>query len=457
MIVTRTLRADVPPGLTPICKAIGFVRADIWRRIGGLGTVGKNANALRCELTPHYEQMAIDGTVRAETTKDIVNDVFTYRAAAMVKVRQTIAKHTKDEAERKRLFTLLKAGKWTDDPFLHRQMRKHFRHGRSTVANQFVVRSDRFTTRIERGRLVITILIAKKFGQNIELVTTTTGKNVDLTGSNLRICVRDGFTEIHYAAEKGSGRPCGDQVIGVDKGYTEAFADSDGDHHCEQFGRVMSAYSDQASATGKARNKLHAIEKKHRAAGHIEKADRILANNLGRVKLNARRERAQRQLRTIAFQAVHSIVDKAAVIASEDLTSPIASKHQWARFNRRMSGWAKGVLAEALDSVSTQREAKHVLVNAAYTSQIDSFSKLLEGKRVGDRFYRANGDVIQADHNAARNVLARLDDPDIERFMPFDQVHRILLARSPSQLSDKWVESVERPPTAEESSLRSFA
>ncbi|EQD25961.1 hypothetical protein B2A_15857, partial [mine drainage metagenome] len=36
------------------------------------------------------------------------------------------------------------------------------------------------------------------------------------------------------------------------------------------------------------------------------------------------------------------------------------------------SAWAKGVLAEALDSVCTQRQADHRLVNAAYTSQMDS-------------------------------------------------------------------------------------
>jgi hypothetical protein len=40
-------------------------------------------------------------------------------------------------------------------------------------------------------------------------------------------------------------------------------------------------------------------------------------NNLGRVKSQSWRARAQQQLRTIAYQAVHSIVDKAAVVGSE--------------------------------------------------------------------------------------------------------------------------------------------
>jgi hypothetical protein len=41
-----------------------------------------------------------------------------------------------------------------------------------------------------------------------------------------------------------------------------------------------------------------------------------------------------------------------------------------------------------------QRNASHELVNGAYTSQTDSLTGLLEGKRDGDKFYRVNGDVL---------------------------------------------------------------
>ena len=254
----------------------------------------------------------------------------------------------------------------------------------------------------------------------------TVGKHVNLTGSNLRI---------------------------IDKGYTEAFTDSDGKAHGERFGAVLTAYSDKTAATNRQRNKLHALEKKHRAAGNIAKADRIQQHNLGRKKIDARREKAQKQLQTIAYQAAHSIVDKAAMVASEDLTSPIAKQQPWKRFNRRMSSWAKGVLADSLDSVCTQRKARHVLVNAAYTSQMDSPTGLLQGKRVGDKFYRENGDVLQADHNAALNVLARLADREISRFTSYRDVRRILLSRSPAQLSVKGLElgAQARQPSADKS------
>ena len=71
---------------------------------------------------------------------------------------------------------------------------------------------------------------------------------------------------------------------------------------------------------------------------------------------------------------------------------------------------------------------------------MDSTTGLLEGKRSGDKFHRENGDVLQADHNAALNVLARRGDNEISRFTPHREVRRILLARSPAQLSVKRLE-----------------
>ncbi|MBD3261868.1 MAG: transposase, partial [Candidatus Altiarchaeales archaeon] len=372
--MTRILVTDTPTDLHRICKVTGFLRADIWRRYGALGTVGKNADKIRKEITARklYKGLDVDGTIRAETTKDIVNDILTYKAAAKEKVKKAIAR--KPKGERKLLYTFLKSDRWLEDSFLHRQMRKHFRHGVSHTDNQFIARSDKVRVGFVNGFLTVTIKIARKYGKNITLTTTSNGKNVNLIGSNLRIIVKETHTEIHYSIDKEESRSCGDQEIGVDKGYSEAFVDSDGYHHGTRFGAVMSEYTDKVCKTGKARNKLHALEKKYRKAGKIQKADNIRTHNLGRKKLNSRKNKTQQRLRNIVFKAAHSIVDKAETVASEDLTSPIANKQPWKKFNRRMSGWAKGVLAEALDSVCTQRGASHVLVNCAYTSQMDSLT-----------------------------------------------------------------------------------
>ncbi len=69
-------------------------------------------------------------------------------------------------------------------------------------------------------------------------------------------------------------------------------------------------------------------------------------------------------------------------------------------------------------------------VSGAYTSQMDSNTHHLEGRRVGDKFYHVNGEVSHADTNAARNTKHRwVKDKEITRYMPYQAIKRILLSR----------------------------
>ena len=97
---------------------------------------------------------------------------------------------------------------------------------------------------------------------------------------------------------------------------------------------------------------------------------------------------------------------------------------------RRLSGWVKGVMADTLISISRRRGTALVLVNPAYTSQIDSRTGLLQGARRWDRFYGLDGVVLDADTNAARNILARLYDDEITLYTPFREVKRLLRDRN---------------------------
>jgi hypothetical protein len=69
----------------------------------------------------------------------------------------------------------LKSDKWLEDKYLHRMMRKSFRHGVSRCDNQFIVRSDKHQSRVRDGQLVITIHIARQYGPSIELLRNKTG------------------------------------------------------------------------------------------------------------------------------------------------------------------------------------------------------------------------------------------------------------------------------------------
>ena len=94
-----------------------------------------------------------------------------------------------------------------------------------------------------------------------------------------------------------------------------------------------------------------------------------------------------------------------------------------------MSSWAKSYLSESLESVTKARGSCLRLVNCAYTSQMDSNTNRLEGRRKGDKFHHVNGDVSHADTNAAINILNRGDDTEITRYTPYRVVKEIFLNR----------------------------
>jgi IS605 OrfB family transposase len=241
----------------------------------------------------------------------------------------------------------------------------------------------------------------------------------------LRFILNEGQAEVHYTIEIPETKNCGIDTIGIDKGYTEVFVDSDGQHYGEGLGKILSSHSDQLKKKYITRNKLKAVltKKPH-------KKKNIIFNNLGRKKLNRQKKKVQSQVKDIIYQATHKLVDKAQTIVAEDLTSPITSKKFGKNVTRRLSAWTKGVIANALDTISRRRGSSVILINSAYTSQMDSRYGILKGNRSGDSFHCFDGVVLQADENAAQNVLARLHDSEIDRWMPYQKVKSILLERT---------------------------
>jgi IS605 OrfB family transposase len=110
----------------------------------------------------------------------------------------------------------------------------------------------------------------------------------------------------------------------------------------------------------------------------------VTKHNLGRKKLDKQAVKHQSGVRTIVHEAVNQVIDKAAVIVCEDLTSPILGKKFSKNVSRRLSSWTKGVIFRKVYScVSRRRGSTVIYVNAAYTSQMDSCDGSLTGKRCG--------------------------------------------------------------------------
>lgn len=397
-------------------KRLGAIRTEVWQRFGSIKGVGVNDRTIRDGWIKAGRQFTVGANPWKETLRDAIENIKTNREAAKFDAKQAIRRHTKDKEKQKHLYVLLKSDKWPDDNYLSRIMRKYWHRGHNHTDNQIIVRSDDYSTFILKKNVWLKIPSLIK-GKRIAIPLNTT---VAPAGT-LRLILRHDKVEVHYAVEEPLTNDCGFKTIGVDKGFSEVLTDSDGEHHGIALGAALTKESDRLKIKYQRRNKLKVI---------AAKKPHVIRHNLGRKKLDAQNLKHQATIKTIVHEAVHRVVDKASTIAAEDLSSPIAGKKFSKNVSRRLSSWTKGVIASALENISRRRGSTVILVNAAYTSQVDSMNGTLSGKRSGDRFYRENGDVLQADMNSARNVLARLYDPEIGRWTNYKEVKAILLKRT---------------------------
>jgi hypothetical protein len=401
-------------------KMLGKFRKEIWQRFGSLAGVGANHRRIRDAWVKSRDFTPLPAKAWKETLRDVLDDIQMYEAAAKEKVRKAICKRVKDPAEKKRFYKILDSNQWINDRYLSRKMRQYKKHGRTNVTNQIVLEYGVYGQ--FKGKDGNTWLKIPSFTRGRQVCVPLNSK-VDLTGC-LRIILKNGIVEVHQAIEPKIFKPCGEKIVGVDKGYSEAFADSEGGFHGDQLGKILTEATENRNQKGKARNKLYQIAKKN-----THKADNIYEFNLGKKKQKNTLEKTEKLIRNIAFQAAHSIVNNAKEIRAEDLSTPIVTKTKWKKYNRLMSSWAKGFLAEALKSVTQARGSCLRFVNCAYTSQMDSNTGRLEGRRVGDKFYHVNGEVSQADTNAAVNIKHRGDDTEITLYSSYRDVKSILLGR----------------------------
>ncbi|MFG2054288.1 RNA-guided endonuclease TnpB family protein [Micromonospora sp. NPDC048930] len=440
MKVTRiAYSARLNPGkyaaLAEQARRLGRVRSEVWQRYGSMLGVGSGLRdrQVRDQWLAHGTHIRFGVLANAwkEAVRDAVAGIAASLEAAKVDVRRAIIRRTSDPAERKRMFSALKADQWASDPFLARQMRKHWKRGRNRTHDQIVVRADKYNTLVDgRGRLWLAVPgLERRKMVRIPLSTTVA------PAGTLRLILRGGRVEVHYQIDasqmRSSQRPCGDQTIGVDKGYTEVLTDSDGQPHGEQLGDLLTRESDRLKQRNRRRAKLRSIANTAALRGDHAKAHRIKTNNLGTIKRDRQAARHRARVRTEIFTAVHEVVDKAAVVVAEDLTKKFAGRKTLGKnMNRRLAAWTKGVTGEALKSVSERRGSALVPVNAAYTSQACHRCGRF-GRRSGDRFHCTwCGVVWQADVNAAINILQRAGDPDIALHTPHHRVKQILQDRT---------------------------
>ena len=350
--------------LTALASRLGKLRTEIWNEFGSIKGVNLIHRQIRDQWLAENKAFDVPARLWKETLHDVIDDIHLYCEAAKDKVRKAIAKRYKNKAEQKSAYSKLKSGQWTKDNYLRRIMRKYFKHGHTSVNNQIILDSCCYKAFMFGGKAWVEVMSLER-GKRIAIGLNTTR----LPSGTLRLIVKGNCVEVHYAINSETQcntSLCGQAAdIGVDKGYSEVFIDSNGNSHGEGLGTLLSAESERLKVKYQRRNKLKSIadKKPHKAAA-------IRKHNLGRQKLDKRKATHKARVKKLVIRAVHSVADKAKEIVCEDLTATFkSSKPIGKNQKRRLSGWVKGLIADALEQVSLRRGASVVPVNAAYTSQ----------------------------------------------------------------------------------------
>ncbi|NEP47385.1 MAG: transposase [Moorea sp. SIO3C2] len=423
-------------------KKLGIVRAESYNKLGSISHWGidwkKAYPEVRSFRTP--ESLGLPSKLMEWTVSDTAKAITASQAACTEAVIKKLYKRfpgKENQKTRKELCKQFKTLAFLDNPLLHRLVRKEFQRGHSWVKNQIVYQQVGYNCkRLSRNTYQLELAGLIRGKRNIIMVRS----NRKIKGQ-IRLIYNQLLErfEIHFLVDYGTieipddrqSRAKGDRrSIGVDKGYTEAFYDSNGQAHGKNLGKTATNKSDRICAKNRNRGKLWAL---HRKLEKIDpaKSARILENNLTRKTENRRYRKNQSELTAIIGAASKSLFNGESLkVFAEDLTRPIKNKRQSKAMSRKLNSWMKGQMRDSLQKWADWTGSVVTEVQPSYTSQVDSVTGTLLGKRSGDSFTRFNGVVLQADHNAAKNILVRGTDKEISRYMNKTEVQAVLLRRT---------------------------
>jgi hypothetical protein len=381
------------------------------------------------------------------TLDDVLADIKANRTAAKAAVVRNLYRRELNDADLEAKLDLLRHDAWFGQPLLRRLMRRQWKRGKTSVDTHLVLDTQCYAVRKDAGgrtwldvigltpkkRLAIPLASRVPISGTIRLILRGGCNARHARGQDHGQDARGGRLDIHHAVPEAKAcvtRPCGLRALGADKGYTEVFTDSDGERHGLGLGALLTAKSDANRVRYGGRQTLAAIADKHLVKGRYRKHARIVQRNLGKQKIVRQKVRHRAEMRSTVFTATHALAIAALLLlVVEDLSRPIVGYDRGKNMNRRLSGWVKGLIQEAVESVSRRRGASVDSVNAAYTSQVVRCHPSF-GRREGDKLHcTICKAVYDVDVVAAENLLEQRTDREIGRFTPYRKVRVILEQR----------------------------
>ena len=276
----------------------------------------------------------------------------------------------------------------------------------------------------------------------IEIASLTKSKRIsvplkdkNIHQGNLRIILLgDKSLEIHRT-KKVNVKPIhsdeqDENIIGLDKGYTDLFALSNGAVYGEKLNRFMTSETERLNVKNQQRQRIWQQMEDLKAQGKLEKAERIRQNNFGKVKYNKQKHRADEQLKSYINHGILTLIheEKPSQLAVEELTFTSWNKKLKKGTKRKLNRWVKGYIQQRLNYNCELYGIELSKVNPAYTSQVCHQCGAF-GERNGKVFKCQTCGTFDADHNAAVNIKGRLSDPEIDLYTPYPEVKRILEKR----------------------------
>lgn len=431
-IVTREL-ASLPltkrkhARLVELSKRLGIIRTEIRHEFGGMPRK-LNSRAIRDEWLEKGKKFNVPARLWKEILRDTIDNLNAYNEAGFTAIAKNLYRDFGKEIGKEKA-KLLRNGDYVNDKGIHRRVRKAIVRSYNSCHNQIVLDSCCYTAFEKDGNAFIKVSCLEK-GKRLVIPLKTNripqGTIRLVTDANTRILKILISVKVYHT--QTSTNELG--VIGVDKGLTEVAKDNLGNKYGTALYEKQQIYSDYINKVYRGRNKLFAIYKRAKEQCDYAKAERIRKNNLGRKKVTNRKEILKNEIKVEINLAIKEICSKAKEIVIEDLSHSFSSKNKGAKANRSLNFWMRGVIDEALVKHSKRYGVPLFYVNAAYTSQMDSLDYSLSGVRKGDKFYRENGEVLDADVNGASNILTRRYDTEIKLWHSPKQVKDILSRRS---------------------------
>ncbi len=411
--------------LLAIMDKCGVARAATYNKLGSLqgwGLNWKKADPIVRKVL-HPKEIGLPSKLFEWSVSDCFKAIMAQQEAVKKYLIRKIYQRTPEETQRKELIKLLDNDP-TSDPWLHRQLRKQYKRGHTFLRNQVVYQKGGYKAiRLSRYRIKLEVQGLVR-GQRITLII----KSNRLPIGQIRVINNEGKLEVHTAFEKrllSFSKP--EKELGLDKGYTEGFYLSDGRVVAPNLGEKLTAQTERINQVNQNRSRLYHYGMNHK---NRKKREIILLNNLGRKVQNRKLQRDKSEIKGLIRHGLRQVLTEPTKIYAEDLSTPIKSKVKSKRINRKLNQWVKGELQISLEEIGQLTGSTVKTVNAAYTSQSDFQTGTLLGSRVGDCFYRYNGEVLHSDYNAANVIAHRGTDEEITRYMKYRDVRRVLLHRT---------------------------